>query len=335
MNQPLDIKLLGTPSTTFTYVRHVLGKVMERAKLSQPIQEITNIQQIIKNQVEVIPTLIINEQDFPFHADKNTSEILKEAVLYLLRKSKQHQWPVLLLATEKVGDAFLLACDLSKPDNALIEWILQDRSKFNEQNEELLQRRGIADIIKSSRSDWMGQLFSEPLINYRISQQAAKSASISIGKEEGRNNTAIITDRYPKFNWPLLFNWMEHSNIPLIITPGNDYYQLPKKIIIVGNVNEQLSIKQLQHLLHVKRNNISSLSKLKVLSDGSPDETFHSTGLHSFEDELYDLPPDLQPDMWAFHFEDKKTLKEMLNRRSFRRWMNSLEQSIVFLPFNT
>ncbi len=79
MSGRTNIQLFGTPSTSYTYIRHIFQKVISRARLSLSIEEVNDVDAIVKNKVNAIPALRINGKTYEFTDDENFNELLKKS----------------------------------------------------------------------------------------------------------------------------------------------------------------------------------------------------------------------------------------------------------------
>jgi len=81
----INLKLYGKPSSTFAYMQMVVGKTAEKAGLDIEVEEITETQAFIDNQIMSIPAYQLNGK-IEERGKKNISEFMRELQISLLKK---------------------------------------------------------------------------------------------------------------------------------------------------------------------------------------------------------------------------------------------------------
>jgi nucleotide-binding universal stress UspA family protein/glutaredoxin len=81
------IKIYGTNSSKYEYFKYELLKQLERCGIDIPVVEINDIESIMADNIEAIPTLRINNHiDLVCHDSQNVTEFLKETFHVLLKE---------------------------------------------------------------------------------------------------------------------------------------------------------------------------------------------------------------------------------------------------------
>ena len=82
-----SIKIFGTNSSKYQYFKYELNKQLKRSGIEVPVIEINDVDLIIEEKIEAIPTLRINEHiDLVCREKDNVNEFLREAFKVILKE---------------------------------------------------------------------------------------------------------------------------------------------------------------------------------------------------------------------------------------------------------
>lgn len=304
--------------------------VISRARLSLSIEEVNDIDAIVKNKVNAIPALRINGKTYEFTDDENFNELLKKAVLDLLKSEKFGKWPVVILQSRQLGTAHCFAHELAKDADAAIEWILDDPGPLLDVMSHDLLSSSIGKLIKQRQKDWMDQILSSPMLDYVFIEPSEQTRGIQIASE--RNATALVSDLPLKENWPLLTYWVKHSQTPFIHINGQKAYNPPQHISVLHGPEGPKSSELLLRLVRGKKEKIS-FSKLHEIQAKAKQTVSKNTGLFSDNNnEGNSILSQIEPDMYALQIDDRDQLIQFLEKDDVREWLMELEQPLVLLP---
>lgn len=330
MSNRKHIQLFGTPSTSYTYIRHIFQKVISRAGLSLTIEEVNDIDAIVKNKVNAIPALRINGKTYEFTDEENFNELLKKAVLDFLKSEKYGRWPVVLLQSGQLGTAHCFAQELAKDADAAIEWILDDPGPLLDVMSHDLLPSSIGKLIKQRQKDWMDQILSSPLIDYVFTEPSEKTRCIQIASE--RNAIALVSDLPLKENWPLITHWAKHSQTAFIHINGQKAYHPPQHISVLHGSECPKSSELLLRLVQGKKERISFSCIHESQTEAKQTAIENSNWFSNKNSEGNSIISRTKPDIYALQIEERDQLIQFLEKEDVREWLTGLEQPLILLP---
>ncbi|SRR6056297_85947 len=162
-----DILLYGMPSTTFLHIKRVVEAVIQRAKLPVTLNEITNIQEILKAEIHTVPSLKIEDTVFNFSAGNESNLLLKKAIVYLLQSHNYGDWPCIALPftdLASINTPFLYGYQLANRLQSCLE--LQFITADKLQNE--IAFESLTKKVQMTNEEPMGQILSRPIIGHKV-----------------------------------------------------------------------------------------------------------------------------------------------------------------------
>lgn len=321
MKRSTEIQIMGTPSTKFTYINHILKQVIERAGISVDYKEITDVKALLKLQIDAIPMVRLNGKAFDFSNGTPTNEKLKELILYLLDNEGFGEWPLVSLITKDrlPNSAYLLSRKLSNSWNAVIDWYSfgEDHSG----NTKTVPKERLDSLIRSSTRDWRGQLFSSPLTRHFNTGNHLPSFEQNISLV---NSSLIIVDAQVKTPTSFIDQAVYDHQIPVILLNGIDHPFTWKSILLFQDREHDSNYSSILGLLN---------GNIPTAKDPSLGISYLKVNDSSFDDSLASAlkRKESSDTAFAFSFSSKQQLAEVVNNKS----IPTRSHPNIFLPTGT
>lgn len=352
MNKIVNIELVGTFSSKYSYIKHVLQRVIQRSGISVHWEEVNDLSSIIDRNIEVVPTLFIDNRAFAFNADKNINLILKDAMLFLLRSGGFQSWPFFVVAGRELmhtQNPFLFAYYLAIQFEAAIE--VNDLKNNSVQNLSdpfpLYPEHNNQNFKDSDHQTILSSILSEPLIG--TYENALMIEEIRSLLPYYQNATSLIVSKdHPNSICEdpecLIRRAVDGGRVSVIFTSEDAPQEALKHITLVAHSEKEAF--QLPFL-----NDIINVFSAKVKVVTSPVAVFAhtqvATGGALFTNEgssekahtniiemIHDLgQQDQEADLFAFQLKNHHCLERLIQNDRFIQWFEGCSVPILFLPF--
>jgi hypothetical protein len=139
--------------------------VIERAKLTVALQEITNLSQILAEKIDTVPTLKIQDKAFTFNEKASVNLRLKDAIKYLLQIHNYGDWSCIaipLLQNTAISKPVLYAHQLAERQNACLElqFVTEDETGAEWEIDSMIRKIGAIN------QEPMDLILSRPIVSH-------------------------------------------------------------------------------------------------------------------------------------------------------------------------
>lgn len=352
MNKIVNIELVGTLSSKYSYIKHVLRRVIQRSGISVQWEEVNDLSSIIDRNIEVVPTLFIDDRAFSFNSDHNVNLILKDAMLFLLRSGGFQSWPFFIVAGRELmhtQNPFLFAYYLAIQFEAAIE--VNDLKKDSVQSLSnpfpLYPEHNNHNFKDSDHQTILSSILSEPLIG--TYENALMIEEIRSLLPHYQNATALIVSKdHPNSICEepdcLIRRAVDGGRVSVIFTSEDAPQEALKHITLIAHSEkEAFQLPLLNDIINVFS------AKVKVVT--SPVAVFSHTqvvpGGALFENEVSTQKAhtniikmidqlerkEEEADLYAFQLKNHHCLERLIQDEQFIQWFEDCSVPILFLPF--
>lgn len=279
----IDIKIYGTGSSAQQLAKTKLTTCLSMAGMEYHLKEVTNIQEIMDNQIQYIPSIKANELS-PFELKQNGqySQSLREAIQKILQIENYGKMTKIIVPTDfsdASNNAYNFAHHLSKD----IQGVLQiahiyyptstDVNQFVVINEEAekIHRKKLDDFVAGVNRDWIGTFIKEPFVEgvFKVGFPRAELSEMS--KQPGTimvMGTTGAGDTFKKVFGSLSLDMTDHCYCPLFLIPPEAGYA---KITEIVYLSEDLK-NDVMHLLYIGRLCLKINADLRIVHYRTKDD---------------------------------------------------------------
>jgi nucleotide-binding universal stress UspA family protein len=262
MNGMLDIKIYGTGTPSYQLAKTKLTEALQNANISYKLQEITNVEEIIRDHVDSVPAVCVNDRHlFQMKPNGQYNKTLRETIQKVLQLGKYGSMKKIIVPTDFSDASFTaynFANSLARKINAVlllthvyhpVSTDIQQLVAVNEEAERVREDK-LQGFVSSLNQDWIGNFITEPLVEgvFRVGFPRMELKDLS------RLENALMVmgttgegGLLKKYFGSLSLDMMKEVHCPLFLVPPLATYQDMSRVIFFS---EDLSSDS-NHLLYV------------------------------------------------------------------------------------
>lgn len=245
----LDIKIYGTETPTYELAKSKMQDFMSLAGLEYSMDEITDVQKIMKAHIKSVPSFLINgNRLFEIKPNGHFNETLRFAIQSVLQTYNYGNMTKILVPTdfsEASYNAYNFAHNLVKGLNGVIKLThiyypssvdVQQFTALDEEAEKV-HRDKLDTLVNTLNRDWIGSFLSEPMVEglFKIGFPGMELENLT--KDE---NTILVMgttgsgDAFKRVFGSLSMDMIESSHCPLFLIPPDKTYQHTKELVLLS-----------------------------------------------------------------------------------------------------
>jgi nucleotide-binding universal stress UspA family protein len=250
----IDLKLYGQPTSSLEYIKMMMKRQAQRAGIQLQIEEINDVESFIKDGIESIPTIKINnhihltydqKMDINRFITRVNETILKEENYGIMKK--------IIVPTDYsdvAQNALVFAQAIAQPLNGVIRLVhcyhpsnidLGATGYYDSQQEEKDKKR-LMDYAEQIRQTWVGGQSEKPMIDYEFRIGLASDEICEISKESGDSMVVIAstgsTDSIKKYLGSVSTEVVKACCRPVLVIPPDAEFAGFSKIVVAVDKND-------------------------------------------------------------------------------------------------
>ena len=172
----VNLKLYGKPSSVYEYVKMMMIKQAEKAELELDIEEINDLDTLIKEEIVSIPTIKVNNHiDMRYNKDMDINMFVRKLNNRILKEENYGTMKKILVPidfSETSENACAFAIGLSKDLNGVIKVVHSyipkalnmEGAVYIDPEIENLRREQLGSFVDKLNNSWIGDTATSPLI---------------------------------------------------------------------------------------------------------------------------------------------------------------------------
>lgn len=271
----LNIKIYGTGTSGHQLAKAKLIKCLSDASINYQIRDISNIQEIMNDQIESVPCLKVNGNLFEIKQNGRYSASLRQAIQEILKMKNYGKMTKIIVPTdfsEASNNAYNFANHLSKDINGVLMLThiyyptSTDVNQFVVVNEEAekIHREKLENLVKSVNQDWIGSFVKEPFIEGVFKVGFPRIELTEMSKEP---NTVMVMgttgsgDTFKKIFGSLSLDMLDQCYCPLfLIPPGSAYAKINEIVYLSEDLKNDA-----MHILYTGRLCVKTKADLRIV----------------------------------------------------------------------
>ena len=260
----IDIKIYGTGSSGHQLAKEKLSKCLDVAGIEYHLKDITNIQEIMEDQIDYVPSVKVNESRlFELKQNGQYSRSLREAIQKILQIENYGKMTKIIVPTdfsEASNNAYNFAHHLSKDLQGILKIThiyyptSTDVNQFVVINEEAekIHRTKLDEFVQTVNQDWISTIVKEPFVEGVFKVGFPRAELTEMSKQPGTimvMGTTGAGDTFKKIFGSLSLDMTDHCYCPLFLVPPGAAYSNIDEIVYLS---EDLKNDAL-HLLYTGR----------------------------------------------------------------------------------
>jgi hypothetical protein len=193
----IDIKIYGTGSSGHKLAKEKLTKCLSVAGIEYHLTDVTNIQEIMEDQIDYVPSVKVNENRlFELKQNGQYSRSLREAIQKILQIENYGKMIKIIVPTdfsEASNNAYNFAHHLSKDLQGVIQIAhiyyptSTDVNQFVVINEEAekIHKKKLDEFVQDVNQDWIGTFVKEPFVEGIFKVGFPRSELTEMSKQPG------------------------------------------------------------------------------------------------------------------------------------------------------
>jgi len=317
----LEIKLYGTVTAGYQLAKSKLEERLDSAGLPYHLEEVTDISQIIKDDIASVPTLKVNDE-FLYHIKPNGSYniSLRQAIQGILKIKNYGKMLKIIVPTdfsETSLNAYKFANHMAKDVSGVLMLThiyyptSTDVNQFVVVNEqaETIHRERLQKLVDSMNQDWIGNFVTEPMIEsaFRVGFPRIELTDMSKDKDTIMiMGTTGAGDAFKKIFGSLSLDMIDNCHCPLyLIPPGASYSETNEivyltedlkkdslHILYVGKLCQDRKVSlRLVHFRNKKNDEYDVSDTIKIMESYFPEVKYHIDIIDSVD--IFDSVKDL------------------------------------------
>ncbi|MBK8516398.1 MAG: universal stress protein [Saprospiraceae bacterium] len=245
----IDIKIYGTGTSGHQLAKMKLTKCLSDAALDFHITDISNIKEIMDDQIEYVPCIKVNDDNlFEIKQNGRYSASLRDVIQKILKIDNYGKMTKILVPTDfsdASNNAYNFANHLSKDLTGvlLLTHIYYptstDVNQFVVINEEAekIHREKLDSLVNTLNQDWIGSFVKEPFIEgvfkvgfprVELTEMSKQSDTIMVMGTTGSG------DNFKKVFGSLSLDMIDHCYCPLFLVPPGAAYSKIDEIVYLS-----------------------------------------------------------------------------------------------------
>ncbi len=237
------VKIYGKETSLFQFVKYVFTAYREKYPIAFDIVEVNDLDRIIADGIEVIPSISINESVIAYQGDISMEAFAKQAIRLLLKET-DYSGLLKILSPTDFSDPSINAINYAKSLgvelDALVRIIHVDQAtpivadsvmaiEYYHEN----QKREHLDIVAAPLSDTIG----DDILTIPIESEYVQGITTDVLLEKSMNFDLIVMGTTGTNN--LVTKWLgsisrtmlKKANCPVLVVPPNAVYKKVKNIV--------------------------------------------------------------------------------------------------------
>ena len=193
----IRVKLYGQPTSTYEYVKMMMVRRAEKAGIDLQVEEINDLERIIEEELESIPTIKVNDHiDLRYHKNDDINVFVRELTTQILKEENFGLMKKMIVPTdfsETSENACAYAMGLAKDLNGVVtivhsyipKALNMEGAVYIDPEIENLRREQLDNFVEQLNHSFIGEAASEPLIQKKfVTGFAGKEIPDLIREEE-------------------------------------------------------------------------------------------------------------------------------------------------------
>ena len=271
----INIKLYGTGTSGHQLAKVILTKYLSDASIKYQIIDISNIKEIIDDQIESVPSLNVNGKLFEIKQNGRYSSSLRDAIQQILKMDNYGKMTKMIVPadfSEASNNAYNFANHLSKDINGVLMLTHiyypthTDVNQFVVINEEVekIHRIKLETLVKSVNQDWKGSFVKGPFVEGVFKVGFPRIELVEMSKTP---NTIMVMGTtgagytFKNIFGSLSLDLLDHCYCPLfLIPPGSAYSKINEIVYLSEDLKNDAT-----HILYVGRLCLKTAADLRIV----------------------------------------------------------------------
>jgi nucleotide-binding universal stress UspA family protein len=272
----LHIKIYGTGTPGHQLTKAKLTKYLMDAGIDHTVKDVTNIQEIMADQIESIPTIKVNDKAlYEIKQNGRFASSLRHAVQQILKIDNYGKMAKIIVPTDfsdASSNAYNFANHLAKDIGGVLLMThiyyptSSDVNQFVIPNEEAekIHREKLNQLVQSINHDLMGNFVKEPFIDGIFKVGFPRIELTEMSKQPGSvmvMGTTGAGDTFKKVFGSLSLDMIDHCYCPLfLVPPGSAYSKISEIVYLSEDLRNDAN-----HLLYAGKLCVKTNSDLRIV----------------------------------------------------------------------
>ncbi|KXK38360.1 MAG: universal stress protein [Saprospiraceae bacterium] len=330
----LEIKIYGTKTPGYQLAKAKLLHFLEKAGIEFSLKEVTNISDIIKDNVASVPAVKVNDELlFEIKTNGNYNGSLRDALQHILQLNNYGNMTKILVPTdfsEASLNAYNFAHHLAKEWSGVIKLTHIYYPSATEVNQfvvvnddaEKFARERLSDLVKSLNQDWIGNFVEEPMVEgvFKIGFPVMELTDMSKEKDTVIvMGTTGVGGAFKKVFGSFSMDMIEKSHCPLFLIPPGAGFSSISRVTFLSEAIEHDKV----YLDYVSKLCKKSCPKFRIVHlNTDDDDKFNESTTRSVADEFFD------PEMYEVEIISTKDLFDSIKQVV----SNDVNELVVLTP---
>ena len=246
----INLRLYGQPTSTYEYVKMKIKESAENAGIDLNITEIKDIQALIKEGIESIPTIKVNEHiDLSYDGKEELNHFVSRVNIALLQEENFGTMKKIIVPTdfsETSWNAVAYAYGMAEEINGVLDIVhcylpsAVDVNTLADQSIKSLKQKQLDDFFEKVNTQWVGEKSTSPVLTKTfklgfpveeiIKHADAEEAFVIMGSTGD-------TGTFKQFFGSISTTVAHRSKRPVFIIPPEAAYTSIKSIALLKPLN--------------------------------------------------------------------------------------------------
>lgn len=243
--EKLKITIYGTESPSHQLARYKLIDMLDYAKIAYTLEDITDVNVIVKENISSVPSVRIDEGPlFEIKSNGNFNKSLRKAIQHILRLKNYGNMPKIIVTTD-FSEASLNAYNFAHHLALKLHGVIKlthvyyptstDINQFAIVNDEVekIRQNKLQEYVDSFNQDWIGEFVETPMVEGIFKVGFPVMELVELSKEDNAFMVMSTTGEggaFRKIFGSISLDMISKSHSPLFLIPANMRFSSLKRI---------------------------------------------------------------------------------------------------------
>lgn len=285
-----NIKIYGTKTSRFQLTKDFITKFLDKAKVDYQLEEISDIQKFLQNNINSIPAVQIdNETAIPLNKNGGFNHSLRNIIQEILERNnygKLERFIIPVDFSESSLNAFIYANRLARFNGEILELIHIYTPTSTDLSQSLVveprlinqRKKQLSDLVTELNKEWVGSIMNANLVTGKFEEGFAGDQIVAFAKKENAKYIVMSTsgekNAIKSIFGSISIDVMKNAKCPVLLIPPKAEFH-PIKNILFATENPKEDIKSMFHLESLAKIFNSKITLFHVTKPGSPSYLFN------------------------------------------------------------